>query len=459
MPVSPARRAAFEVLRRVEQESAYSSALLAAAGDELNLKDRALSHELVLGVLRHQLWLDRTIEHFAGRRIEKLDLAVTLALRLALYQLRFLSRIPPSAAVNESVNLVRAAKLRSAASFANGVLRQATREPEYDPAANIADPVDRLSIETSHPRWLVARWTSEFGFAEASALARANNNPSPIAFRFTAKACSQHHQEALLDELRSAGAELRPSSIARNSWRTVRSNSSEDLRDVTQPHAKMPALLRKFSTDGLIYFQDEGSQLVAQLVGAQRGERVLDVCAAPGSKSTLIACLVPEATVFAGDLYEHRAGTIKQFATQQQAPNIQPIVYDATRELPFTNRLFDRVLVDAPCSGTGTLSHNPEIRWRLQASDISELSAKQKCILTNAAPMVRRDGVLIYSTCSLEIEENEAVVSDFREAHPDFEVSALNAPASLVTGDGSVRTWPHRDDTDGFFVVAFQRKN
>jgi len=458
MPVSPARRAAFEILRRVEQESAYSSALLAAFGDELNSKDRALTHELVLGVLRRRLWLDHTIEHFAGRRLAKLDLAVVLALRIGLYQLRFLSRIPPSAAVNESVNLVRVAKLKSAAGFANGVLRQATREPEYDPAANVDDPIERLTIETSHPRWLIEGWVNQFGFAEASTLARANNNPAPVAFRLTAKAYSQNHPENLLNELRSAGVEIRPSSIARNSWRLVRARSSEDGEDATEPHG-MPALLRRLSEDGLIYFQDEGSQLVAQLVGAQTRERVLDVCAAPGSKSTLMAAEAPEATIFAGDLYEHRAGTIKQFASQQQARNIHLIVYDATRELPFMSRLFDRVLVDAPCSGTGTLRHNPEIRWRLEASDITELSAKQRHILTNAAAMVRRDGILIYSTCSLETEENETIVSDFCKRHPDFAVSALNIPATLSASDGSVRTWPHRDDTDGFFVTAFHRKN
>ena len=459
MPVSPARRAAFEILRRVEQESAYSSALLASFGDNLNPRDRALTHELVLGILRRRLWLDRTIEHFAGRSLAKLDLAVVLALRIGLYQLRFLSRIPPSAAVNESVNLVRLAKLKSAASFANGVLRQATREPAYNPAANVDDPIERLTIETSHPRWLIERWVNQFGFAEASALAHANNSPAPVAFRFTAKANAQNHSEDLLSELRSAGAEIEPSSIARNSWRLVRSKSNEDAAAATAPHGQTPALLRKLSEDGLIYFQDEGSQLVAQMVGAQTREQVLDVCAAPGSKSTLMAAEEPEATIFAGDLYEHRAGTVKQFASQQEARNIRLVVYDAMQELPFANHSFDRVLVDAPCSGTGTLRHNPEIRWRLQASDITELSAKQKRILTNTAAMVRGHGVLIYSTCSLEIEENEAIVSDFFETHPDFAVFELNAPANLQARNGSVRTWPHRDDTDGFFVTAFQRKN
>ena len=166
MQISPARRAAFEILLRVEQESAYSSALLAASDDDLSPKDRALCHELVLGVLRHRLWLDRTIEHYAARKIEKLDLPVVLALRLGLYQLRFLTRIPPSATVNESVNLIHASKLKSAAGLANAVLRRAAREPDYDPAARIEEAIEKLAIETSHPRWLVERWISQFGIAE-----------------------------------------------------------------------------------------------------------------------------------------------------------------------------------------------------------------------------------------------------------------------------------------------------
>src|SRR5712692_9396962 len=185
MTLSPARRAAFEILRRVELEGAYASVLLASLDRAMREDDRALCHELVLGVLRQQSWLDRVIEHFAKRSSDKIDLPVKVALRLGLYQLRFLSRIPPSAAVNESVTLVRAAGLRSASSFANAVLRGATREPDYDPTTAVESASEKLAIETSHPLWLIERWTSAFGFAETEALARANNEPAPIAFRLT----------------------------------------------------------------------------------------------------------------------------------------------------------------------------------------------------------------------------------------------------------------------------------
>jgi 16S rRNA (cytosine967-C5)-methyltransferase len=449
MPLSPARRAAFEILRRVETESAYASSLLATMDEGLRGDDRGLSHELVLGVLRQQLWLDRVLEHFADRRMDRLDLAVRLALRMGLYQLRFLSRIPASAAVNESVKLVRAAGLRSAAGFTNAVLRRATREPDYDPAKNVSDPIEKLAIETSHPRWLLDRWADALGLEEAGALARANNEPAPVAFRFTARTVGATQRQQIIDELVAAGVDLRSSKITPNSWRVM-----------GQRHA----LLRKFAGAGLIYFQDEASQLVAHFLDIQPGDRVLDVCAAPGSKTTLIGALTAEATIVASDLYEHRLRLLSELAVTQGIDSIQLAVADATNTLPFAKGSFDRVLVDAPCSGTGTLRHNPEIRWRLGLSDIVELAAKQNQILAQASELVRPGGRLLYSTCSLESDENEAVVVAFLKEHAEFD--QLRLPQIQISGDSidlatesdAKRTWPHRHDVDGFFMAVFQRR-
>ncbi|MFN2578599.1 MAG: 16S rRNA (cytosine(967)-C(5))-methyltransferase RsmB [Pyrinomonadaceae bacterium] len=441
MQISPARRAAFAILRRVE-DGGYSSALLAREDVDLTGKDRGLCHELVLGVLRRRLWLDRALEHFAARKIDSLDLPVTVALRLGLYQLRFLSRVPASAAINESVNLVKAARLKSAAPFVNGVLRGATREPNYDPRTEAKDPIERIAIETSHPPWLIERWRAQFGYEEGSALARANNQPAPLAFRFTARAFGETERSTIIKELRAAGAELLESRITPDAWRVDR----------------VPDLLRKLAERGLIYFQDEASQLVAHVVGAGVRDRVLDVCAAPGSKSTSIAAQAPESFIVAADLYEHRLRTLKELANNQQVNNILFVVHDALRALPFEESSFDRVLVDAPCSGTGTLRHNPEIRWRLKPADIPNLAGKQKQIINNASAMVRTGGLLIYSTCSLETDENEAVVTEFLEEHPHFQPSHLKAPSDLETKAEALRTWPHLEDVDGFFVMAFRRK-
>jgi 16S rRNA (cytosine967-C5)-methyltransferase len=449
MSLSPARRTAFEILRRVENEGAYASSLLATMDERLRGDDRALCHELVLGVLRRQLWLDRVLDHFANRRMESVDLPVRLALRLGLYQLRFLARVPPSAAVNESVNLVGAAGLRSAAGFANAVLRRATREPDYDPAAKVSDPIEKLAIETSHPSWLVERWADALGLEEAGRLALANNEPAPVAFRLTSRTIEDADQaQRIIGELTAAGVEVRPSQIAPNSWRVI---------------GHKHALLRKLTGEGLIYLQDEASQLVAHLLDARTGDRVLDVGAAPGSKTTLIGALAPRAMIVAGDLHQHRLRVLRELATAQGNDSIQAVVADATGVLPFAKASFDRVLVDAPCSGTGTLRRNPEIRWRLKASDIDELSAKQKQILAQAAVMVRPGGRLLYSTCSLEIEENEAVAADFMNTYSEFEPSRLNprllnGQADLGTATGAIRTWPHRHDVDGFFITAFRRR-
>lgn len=458
MQISPARRSAFEILRRIEGEAAYSSALLAHADNDLDPKDRALSHELVLGVLRRQLWLDRAIEHFASRKIESLDLAVIIALRLGLYQLRFLSRIPASAAINESVNLVKAARVKSAATFVNAVLRRATREPDYDPAAGADEKIEKAAVESSHPRWLIERWANQFGLENAKAIAQANNEPAVISFRLTAKALRGYRKspEGIIAELRAAGVELAESRIAPGAWRLT--DSGEDAgKDAGVPQARMPALLRRFSDEGLIYFQDDGSQLIAHLLGVRAGERVLDVCAAPGSKSTLIAALAPQSEIIAADLYVHRVQTTRELAARQQAGNIRFAVHDAMTDLPFARAFFDRVLVDAPCSGTGTLRHNPEIRWRLKPSDFKELADKQTRILAHASQMVAPGGFLLYSTCSLETEENEAVTDDFLKHHQDFEVAPLTGGDNLITDAATVRTWPQQDTSDGFFAAAFRR--
>jgi 16S rRNA (cytosine967-C5)-methyltransferase len=433
--VASARLAAFEILSRVAGGS-YASVLLAGRGD-LEPRDRALCYELVMGVLRFQLWLDLVIEHFAGRSIARLDFPVLLTLRLGLYQLRFLTRIPQSAAVNESVNLVRGARVRSASSFVNAVLRRATREPQYDPASKIEDPLERLAVSTSHPLWMIERWVSAFGIQETEAFALANNRPAPVAFRVVDKKATQH----ILDRLRDVGATLEPSEIANDAWRLQGGGE----------------LAHELARTGKIYFQDEASQLVAQIVAEQSGDRVLDVCAAPGSKTSQIAAATPGA-VIAGDIHLHRINTVRQVAAFQDLRNVRCVVLDGESSLPFSEGIFERVLVDAPCSGTGTLRHNPEIRWRISAEDIADLSHRQRQLLINASHAVKAGGRLIYSTCSVEPEEDEAVVRAFSEQRNDFELIRLPVHESLVTSTGAARTWPHRDDTDGFFVAAFARR-
>jgi 16S rRNA (cytosine967-C5)-methyltransferase len=419
--ISPARLAAFKILQQVET-GAFSSVLLAAEEPRLQPLDRALCHELVLGVLRWQLFLDRVVEHFSKRRVESLDTAVRIALRLGLYQLRFLTRVPASAAVNESVSLVRAARLSSATAFVNAVLRSAIREAEYDPAANVSDPLEKIAVQTSHPAWLIERWAHSFGIEEAEAFARANNTVPPVAFRVV-------HMRAkevdVLAKLEAAGATLESSTIVKGAWRVSGATS----------------LLRELSAAGEIYLQDEASQLVADVMEVFNGEYVLDLCAAPGGKTTLMADRAGGyACIVAADRSAARMETIVATSELHGFENIWPVLLDATQPLPFSSGSFDRVLVDAPCSGTGTLRGNPEIRWRLAPGDFERFPAQQKCILSRAVEVLEPGGRLVYSTCSVEREENEEVIKNL-----DLRI--------LKT----IRTWPQRDGTDGFFIAIFEK--
>lgn len=446
-PVSPARLAAFEILLRVA-DGAYASVLLAQREAELKPQDRALCHELVMGVLRRQLWLDHLAESFSNRKVADLDPAVRVVLRLGLYQLRFLSRVPASAAVNESVNLIHLVRLRSAGSFVNAVLRRATREPEADPTSNIHDPLERLSVATSHPRWLIERWCKAIGAEEAEAFARANNEPAPVAFRVVN---SRAQESDVCERLRQAGAELTPSEVARGAWRVTGG-------------VVAGSLLAELTAAGQIYLQDEASQLVAEVLEARPGDRLLDICAAPGGKTTQIADRSlssggVSAVVVASDVHEHRLRTVVSLAKSQGLSNIHCLALDGLRPLPLREAAFDRVLVDAPCSGTGTLRRNPEIRWRISPADIQDLSRRQKQLLGNAARAVKPGGRLIYSTCSVEPDENEEVVQRFLENNDTFRLAELRLYPTLVMSSGMARTWPHRQGADGFFISAFERRD
>jgi 16S rRNA (cytosine967-C5)-methyltransferase len=434
--VSPARLAAYHNLKRVEEESAYASVLLASE-TRLSERDRALTYELTMGVLRNQLLLDRLIAHYANRDPERLDPEVIRILRLSLYQLRFLTRIPASAAVNEAVKLVRFVRIRSADKFVNAVLRRAVREPDHDVLSVIDGAVERLAVETSHPQWLLERWIASFGFEHASAFARANNETPFVSFRLTG---APEDDKETLQRLKAAGA-LVPSSVARNAWRTDGGVN----------------VVRQLAREGRIYIQDEASQLVSQILTPKPGEFVLDLCAAPGSKTTHLASLAADrATVVAGDMHEHRIRVVKEAAQRQKLSSVQCVILDG-QKLPFAYESFHSVLVDAPCSGTGTLRRNPEIRWRISPTDIEDLSDLQKRLLHNAATAVKPGGRLVYSTCSVESEENEAVVEHFLERNGQFSRVEPPIDASLLTATGAVRTWPHQLGTDGFFIATLER--
>jgi len=417
--ISPARLAAFQILTKIETEKAFSSILLPAFEKNLEPKDRALCHELVLGVLRKKIFLDRIIKNLTGGK--KLDSAVKIILRLGLYQLMFLDKIPAHAAINEAVNLTQRAKKTSAKGFVNAVLRKWMREK---PPLEFTDELEKLSVETSHPQWLIEKWIRDFGFEPAADLARANNETPKLSFRFTAKTT-----DLIKKSLEKADSE----------------NEKKYLRELAE--------------NGKIYFQDEGSQIVGNAVGLRAGERFLDVCAAPGSKTTQISISAQQNSnlIVAGDFYWNRVKILRENCKNQGVGVVNVVQYDAERALPFAAESFDVVLLDAPCSGTGTIRHNPEIRYFVEEKDFAALNRKQLAILKNASKLVKSGGRLIYSTCSLEKEENEEVIGTFRQTEKDFRPIKPNVSEKYLTRQGFARTFPQTDNMDGFFIAVFEK--
>ncbi len=440
--VSPARIAAFEILQKIEKEKAYSSVLLPLYEENLSPKDRSLCHELTLGILRRQIYLDKIVEKFTNKNIERFDLAVRIALRIGLYQIFFTDKIPAFSAINESVNLVHQAKKSSASGLVNAVLRRSTRgKMELD----FTDKIEKISVENSFPRWLIEKWIRQFGLEAAEKIAIASNETPLPAFRFTLRTTDKTKEIFNGKEREERAENATKSANLENSFNVI----------------KFDEHLRELAGNGEIYFQDEGSQMVANLVSLQAGESFLDVCAAPGSKSTLIGSKfkIQSSKLFvAGDFYASRVKVLQENCWKQNVNKIHILRYDAAKSLPFADESFDVVLVDAPCTGTGTIRHNPEIRYFLQNEDFAKLAEKQLIILKNASKLIKRRGRLIYSTCSLEIEENETVSKIFLTDCAEFQKVLPDLPDRFLTEEGFARTFPDHDKMDGFFIAVFERK-
>jgi 16S rRNA (cytosine967-C5)-methyltransferase len=462
MAVSPARAVAFEVLLRVEREESYAAELLHSARlAKLPSRDHGLATELVMGVLRWQSLLDRRLAAASSQQLERLDGEVLAALRLGVYQLQFLSRVPARAAIFESVELVKAARKRSAAPFVNAVLRKIAGAGAENIFAEIGKSPDSMTLaqNAAHPPWLVARWIEHYGLEATRQICIQDQTVPGTAIHI-------HDDESRVDqfsqisqpdaELAAAGVQLAPGRLLSAARRVLSG-------DVTGTRAYQ---------EGRVSIQDEASQLVALLVDC--GEKIvdctiLDCCAAPGSKTALLARRNPRAKVLATELHPHRARLMQNL---NRLPNLHVIAADA-RHLPFSlSFTFDRILADVPCSGTGTLARNPEIKWRLKAEDLHDLQSRQVAILKSALVQLAMGGRLVYSTCSLEHEENEAVVEAALEGTAEFKVADLKGEleqlrqcgemcwkdiASLLAGP-YLRTIPGVHPCDGFFAALIERR-
>jgi 16S rRNA (cytosine967-C5)-methyltransferase len=456
--IGPARTAAFHALRAVSAERSDLPAALAQSRTHLSdERDRALAAEIVSGTLRWQRSLDHLIVHFAGRPIRKVDPDVVLILRLSLYQLLHLDRVPAAAVVDDAVDMTRGVRKISAAGFVNAVLRAAVRQRRALPLPpRPADHADRaasllyLGVTHSHPDWLVERWLDRAGFDAAERWVQFNNDTPALTLR-----ANRLHttREALQAELRAQDIDTEPTRYAPDGLVVTSGN----------PLATRRAGPQERPAGDLFVVQDEASQLVASVVGARPGERVLDLCASPGGKATAMAADMANSGVLtACDVRPARLDLLRRTVRTSGAQHLHVVRVPTHGPLPFQS-VFDRVLVDAPCSGLGTIRRDPDIRWRRSARDLPELARDQFTLLARASLVVAPGGRLVYATCSSEPEENEQVVDAFLATHPDFRLSDLRAEASPVLDPvlddrGMLRTLPFAHGLEAFFAAALTRR-
>lgn len=453
-----ARRVALETLLAIERTEVFADDALdrslSRAG--LDVRDRALAFELVYGVLRHRATLDWRLDQVADRTIARLPSLVRIALRLGAYQLLYLGRIPPSAAVNESVKLMRFGPHRQSKAwtgFVNAVLRSLIREPTPpwpDPAK---DPVTALSVRYSCPTWLTQRWLHRFGFATAQSLCSATNTIPPLTIRTNTLRLTR---DALEADLVRAGYQVSPTTVSPVGL----------VLEKCGPVTELPQFRA-----GAFYVEDEAGQLVPLILDPQPGERVLDACAAPGGKATHLAALMQNrGEIVAIDRSQRRLRLLQENCRRLGVRILTTVTADMTRDLReegkvgggLFNERFDRILLDAPCSGLGVLRRHPEGKWQKAASLLAPYQATQIQMLEQAGRLLRPGGVLVYSTCSTEPDENEDVIEHFCKAHAEFRrepVSSWLPPTAcvLLNAQGDLSTMFAPYPMDAFFAARLRK--
>jgi 16S rRNA (cytosine967-C5)-methyltransferase len=449
--IAPARVAAYNILCAVSAGKTDLPSALAHARTTLpDERDRALAAEITAGVQRWRGTLDHLIVQFSKRRIDRLDPEIVEILRLSAYQLLHLTRVPAAAVVDDAVDLTKKAGKRSASGFVNAVLRTIARKrsslplpPRPADATDRGAALDYLSITLSHPRWLAERWLDRFGLDTAEAWMQFNNTPGSVTLRANRL---QLTRDALVGQLADGDVQVHATTYAPDGLVV---DEGHPLRGDGQER-------------GLFVVQDEASQLVTLLAGDRPLTRVLDTCASPGGKTTAIAALMEgRGLLVACDVRDRRVDLLRRTVTASGAGNVRIVQADLLKPLPFGSR-FECVLVDAPCSGLGTLRRDPDIRWRRRESDLPAMAAAELTMIHHAAEMVAPGGRLVYATCSSEPEENEGVADAFLATTPGF--TALHAGQAtarltdtLLDARGHLRTQPHLHGLEAFFGAVFTR--
>ena len=455
-PYDPVRLLAWKILQEVERSSSFVDLALDRAFSEspdLRPLDRAMISEMVLGTLRWQGRLDTHLQHALKARGKKIEPRLLHLLRLGSYQILFMDRVPESAAVNESVRLAKVLfKNEKITGFVNALLRSVIRNRDRDLFPPFSErPVEHITQAFSHPSWLAERWVKEFGPETARNLCAANNRKPPFAIRTNTLKITREELQRRLGETHISSQPV--------------SFSPEGLLLKKSP----PLAEERLFQEGLYFVQDESSQVVPHLLSPQPGERILDACAAPGGKTTHLAQLMGDrGEILALELHGSKVKLIEENCRRLGITIVRATEGDVSQSPPFPpGETFDRILLDAPCTGLGILHRNPEAKWRRKPEDIARLSRAQKSLLDNVSSWLKPGGTLVYSTCTMTPEENDAVVNSFLETHPQFRLDNLREvlPAGLhplVDSQGFYRTYPEwvipeSYRMDGFFGARLRK--
>lgn len=437
------RNTIIDLLLRIEQDSGYSHLLIDREMKARNIaaKDEGLLTEIVYGTMQRKMTLDYYLDHFI-RKGQKIQPWARMLLRMSLYQMIYLDRIPDHAIIHEAVEIAKQRGHKGIAAFVNGVLRNVQRKGVPD-TTGIEDGIKQLAVETSHPEWLVERWVKLYGPEIARDMCLANLDRKPLSVRVQPIRITR---EAAMEKLRDQGFEVQPSMF---------SGQGIIIKDGN-------VLKTELFQQGYLTIQDQSSMLAAEMLQAEPGMTVLDTCSAPGGKATHIAeKMQNEGQIFAYDLHKNKVKLITDKAAALHLTNIEASQADARKLQEIHQKgTFDRILVDAPCSGLGVIRGKPDIKYNKKETDITRLAHIQCEILETAAPLLKNGGKLVYSTCTVDKEENENVVKKFLENHPEFqvddtffdEIPDACKKAAGVTNSG-LQLFPQSFGTDGFFLT------
>ncbi len=441
------RQLALEILQQIDRKNSYTDIALNRALNQTDLKpsDRSLCTELVYGIIRHQRTLDTLIDQLGKKKAQQQPPDLRRILHIGLYQLRYLNNIPPSAAVNTSVNLAKENKLNRLSGVVNGILRQyiRNRETKPDPLILSSDPIKKLAIYYSFPDWIIETWLQQWGEETTEKLCHWFNQTPTIDIRINPLKTTLQTVQTQLTQVGVKVTPLPPFPCALR------------LQGKIGPITTLPGF-----SQGYWSVQDTSAQLVSYLLDPQHGETIIDACAAPGGKTTHIAELMgDQGTIFACDRTPSRLKKVQENAQRLQLNSIQTIIGDS-RHLPQFSKRGDRVLVDVPCSGLGTLHRHPDIRWRQTPENVQELTSLQLEILSQAAQWVKPQGTLVYATCTLNPVENQDIIESFLSSHSHWYIEPPNVNwcfSSFVTSSKWIQMLPYKQDSDGFFMVKLKK--